>query len=218
MKRLIATLPIFLLLTGCEQTAADFAKKTNELLAEYQKRVQEQITETTAYYHQAGTLLGSETRRQTVDSLQTERNERSTELEADYRESRKPSSLYRTHLRDYANLHFEQQRQWLIGDLDASAPFLAQLVALEQDQATIDAFSKMLENLAKPRSARDELKDLSQFVGDSKTQLNTLLCGDITKQITALSVVPAGETPAALATRTAKLTAEKKLKSDQKCP
>jgi hypothetical protein len=218
MRKLWLVLPAFFLLTGCEQRAAEFAKKTDELLTEYQKRIDAQIADTTAYYQRAAAVTASETRRVTLDNLEAERNERTTELEADYRENRKPASLYRTHLRDYANEHFDRQKEWLSADLNASAPYLQQLVALESDKATIEAFSKMLKNLAQPRSAIDEIKDMKKFVDDTKTEFNKLVCADIAKQIQELSTAPTGETADAAKVRMDKLAAVKKLKADNKCP
>jgi hypothetical protein len=211
-------LAAFLILAGCDQRAAEFAKKADELLTEYQKRIDAQIADATAYYQRAAAVSASETRRVTLESLEAERNERTTELEADYRENRKPASRYRTHLREYANEHFDRQKEWLASDLDASAPYLQQLVALESDKATIEAFSKMLKNLAQPRSAIDEIKDMEKFVAATKTEFNKLVCDDIAEQIGKLSKFPADETAAAAKIRTDKLAAERKLKTDNKCP
>ena len=118
------------------------------MLTEYQKRIDGQIAQSNRHYQRSAALIAAESTRVSLDGLQAERNERSTQLEADYREGRKSVSLYRTDLRDYANSHFQMQKEWLTGDIDASAPYLAQLVALESDKATIDAYSKILKNLA----------------------------------------------------------------------
>jgi hypothetical protein len=217
MRKFLWLMPLLFLLTGCDQQAADFAKKTDELLTEYQKRIDDQIAAATTYYHQAAALLATENTRVALATLQNERNERSTELEADYRENRRPPSLYRTHLRDYANDHFDRQKEWLTADSDATAPYLAQLVALESDKATIDAYSKILKNLAQPRGIKDEIGDITKFVSDSKTEFHKLVCGGIATQITDLSTVPQNESAADKAAREKKLAVAKQLKIDQKC-
>jgi hypothetical protein len=69
------------------------------------------------------------------------------------------------------------------------------LVELESDKATIDAYSKILKNLAQPRSIKHEAGDNKKFVDDSKTEFNKLVCADITKQITNLTTGAPNEAP-----------------------
>jgi hypothetical protein len=185
MKLLIGILPFCLLLTGCDERAEEFARQTDGLLNEYHKRIDEQIARATAYYQQAATISAAQAERVGLESLQAERNERATHLEADYREGRKPPSLYRSDLRNYAEEDFAHLKDALIADVDASAPYLSQLVTLESDQAVIDAFDKILKNLARPRSIRDEVNDIQQFVTDSKTEFDKLVCSGIAKQLAA---------------------------------
>ena len=185
MRKLLICLPALILVSSCEERAAQFAKKADGLLVEYQKRIDAQIASSTTYYQNAATLSAAERGRVTIESLQAERSERATELEADYREKRRPVSLYRDDLRAYAIVNFAQLKAWLSADADASAPYLQQLVSLERDQATIEAFDKTLKNLAQPRTVKAEIKDLQQFVADSKTEFGKLICEDIEKQLKA---------------------------------
>ncbi|MDQ2945515.1 MAG: hypothetical protein M3Y27_06160 [Acidobacteriota bacterium] len=185
MTKLLITLPAFLVLLGCEQRAAQFAKQADALLIEYQKRIDNQIASSTAYYQRAAALSAAEAARVGIEVLQAERNERATRLEADYRENRRPVSLYRDDLRAYAELDFSHLKAWLSADVDASAPYLQQLVALESDKATIDAFDKILKNLAQPRSIGAEIKDIQQFVADSKTDFDKRVCTGISDQLNA---------------------------------
>jgi hypothetical protein len=205
MKTLIGFLPFCLLLTGCDQRAEEFARQADGLLNEYQKRIDDQIASATVYYQKAAAISALQAERVGIESLQAEREERATHLEADYREGRKPPSLYRSDLRSYAEVDYAHLKAELTADVDASAPYLSQLVTLETDQAVIDAFDKILKNLAKPRSIRDEVTDIQQFITDSKTEFDKLVCAGIAKQLAAN---PPADKAATL----------KALQKTQKCP
>ncbi len=180
MKHQIYVLPLLLmLLTGCDEKAIDFAHKADDLLTEYQKRVDQQMAESTKFYQRSATFESVRARRVTLENLEAERNERSTALEADLRGGRRYASLYRSYLRDYADGHYQKTVEWLSADTDAVAPYLQQLVALESDQAVIDAFSKSLKNLSKPRSLLAEAAEVKGFVLGTKQEFDTLLCGDL---------------------------------------
>lgn len=171
---------------GCGRgRVADFASKADDLVAEYKKRVDAQIAESTTYYHNAATLAAGQAERVGIETLQEEREERATQLEADYREGRKPVSLYRNDLRAYAEIDFAALKLRLTSDEDASAPYLAQLVALESDAAIVDGYDKILKNLVKERSIKDQIGDLQQFVSDSKTAFDKLVCDGLDKQLNA---------------------------------
>jgi len=88
-------------------------------------------------------------------------------------------------LRAYADVDFNQLKTRSNSDVDAATPYLEQIVTLEADQAALDAYNKMLKNLIKPRSTADEIKDMQQFVTDSKSEFSTLVCGDIAKKLAA---------------------------------
>ena len=179
MRKIIYCLPAFAMLAGCDQRAIEFAKKTGDLLTEYQNRINDQISAANSYYQKGSSLLGIQHQQATLGTLQVERLERRTTLEADYRENRKIVSQYRAELRDYAAFQVDLQKQWLNADLNASAPYLAQLMALESDQVTIEAFQKTLDSLTQPRSFVDEIGEIKKFVADTKTEFNKLICADL---------------------------------------
>jgi hypothetical protein len=207
MRKILAVISMSLLLTGCEERVAEFAKRADDLLNEYQKRIDAQITSSTTYYQIAAILSAGSADRVRIESLQAERNERSTQLEADYREKRRPPSLYRNDLRSYAEMDFAQLQARLTADADTSAPYLSQLVALESDKATIDAYDKILKTLAQPRNISAAVSDIQQFVADSKMEFSKLVCDGIAKKLSA--------TPAPAVSEAATLRA---LQTTQKCP
>ena len=59
------------------------------------------------------------------------------------------------------------------------------LVALESDSAVIDGYDKILKNLAKPRAIKDQIADMQQFVANSKTEFDKLVCAGINTQLNA---------------------------------
>jgi len=207
MKAWFAILPFCALLTGCDGRATEFARQADELLREYQKRIDDQIAAATAYYQRAATISAAQAERVGIETLQAERSERASHLEADYRENRKPVSLYRSDLRTYADLDFTRLKAELTADVDASAPYLSQLVTLESNRAVIDAFDKILKNLAQPRSIRDEVNDIQQFIQNSKTEYGKLVCDGIAKQLNATPPPDAD-----------KANTLKALQKSQKCP
>jgi len=179
MKKLISLAPILMVLTGCDQQAIEFARKADDLLTAYQKRINEQMAESTKFYQRSATFEALRARRLILENLEAERNERSTALEADLRGGRRFASLYRTYLRDYADGHYQKTVEWLSADTDAVAPYLQQLVALESDQAVIDAFGKSLKNLEKPRGLIAQANDVKDFVQGTKQEFDMLLCTDL---------------------------------------
>lgn len=217
MKNLTFLIVALSLLSSCDRRAAEFASKTIELLAEYQKRLDDQIGVSSAYYRQTAGLLAADDSRVNLGGLQAERNERSSEMEADLREGRRSPSLYRTYLRDYAKGHAAKQQVWLSAGIDASAPYLAQLVALDSDRATVEAYGKILKNLAEPRSLKDQIGDIKNFVDITKQDFQKLVCDDLRAKLTTLSTAPPGETPPAQAAREQSKEAIENLIKDQKC-
>lgn len=217
MKRLLLLSPCLVILAGCEERVALFAARTNDLLQEYQKRIANQMTESSAYYQKYAVQQSFETKRIGVDSLEAERNERAGELEAEYRMGRKQPASYRTHLREYADLQYKRNLEWLSSDTDSVAAYLQKLTKLEQDKATVDAFSKILLNLAKPRSLKDEIEEAKKFVSDAKAEFDKLVCDEINGNVEKLSKPGENESDAAKAEREAKLADAKKLQSDKKC-
>src|ERR1051326_172624 len=179
MKKLISLAPILMVLTGCDQQAIECARKADDLLTAYQKRINEQMAESTKFYQRSATFEALRARRLILENLEAERNERSTALEADLRGGRRFASLYRTYLRDYADGHYQKTVEWLSADTDAVAPYLQQLVALESDQAVIDAFGKSLKNLEKPRGLIAQANDVKDFVQGTKQEFDKLLCTDL---------------------------------------
>lgn len=111
-----------------------------------------------------------------IAALGNERAERANALAADYQEGRKPASLWREDLAEYANVDYERTKQFLMTDIDAETNYLQryQSIAIEQDK--VDALAKLLDALAKKQSLKDETSALVGFVEDTKQEFDEKVC------------------------------------------
>ncbi|HXM42537.1 MAG TPA: hypothetical protein VN924_14885 [Bryobacteraceae bacterium] len=170
------------LLAGCDDTAIQFAKQTRALLDEYQKNINSQITEATKYYDGDVKIAKGAAASLLNDSLSVERTERATELAADYLEDRKPVSLYRTHIRPYAQVEYDARKGSLESAVDAKLPYEQQLAKLEADKETIEALGKALQALEEKRTLKMEGEDLEKFVADTKKDFSQEVCKELSTQ------------------------------------
>ncbi len=153
------------------------------MLNEYQKNINDEISQATQYYNQDIyidiTAQKGVAARQLNDTLAVDRDERTNELAADYLEGRKPVSLYRTHIRAYAQAEYDARKDSLESAVDASLPYAQQLVQLQADKETIQALSKALDALEKKRDLKTEGEDLKGFVTETKKDFTLLVCADL---------------------------------------
>jgi hypothetical protein len=150
-------------------------------------------------------------------ALAVDRDERSTELTANYLEDRKPASLYRTELRAYAQSEYETRKSSYAAAIDASLPYVQQLARLQADKETVDALSKALDALQKKRSLKDEAKDLESFVDQTKKDFSLLVCADLKDKKTKLDAQANTATGKTKTDLQAQSDAVAKLRTDRHC-
>ena len=170
-------------IVGCDDQARDFAQKTKAILDQRSEQLLKKITaERTAYDRFASQT--AEDQRALVDSaLQNERNERSDALAADYDEGRKPVSLWRKDLSEYARIDYEANRELLVADMDANTRFLQNFDNLKIEQDKVDALAKVLAALSQKPSLKDDISAISSFAGDTKTEFDKKVCSQLKSQI-----------------------------------
>lgn len=172
-----------LAIAACDDQARDFARKTRTILDQRSDQLAKKIAaEKTAYDN--WTSSAAEDERALVDSsLQNERNERSDALAADYDEGRKPVSLWRKDLSEYARIDYEANRDLLLSDIDTHTRFLQDFDDLKIEQDKVNALSKLLAALAEKPSLKDDISAISSFAGDTKTEFDKKVCSQLKSQI-----------------------------------
>ena len=171
-------------LLGCDDDARHFAMKTKAILDQRSAQLSRKIAaERETYDKEAG--AATEDNRGLGDStLQNERNERSDSLSADYMEGRKPISLWRKDLSDYAKIDYTTNKQILISEMDASTLYLQKLDDLKMEQDKVDALSKLLTALGKKTSIKDGIGVLASFADDTKQEFDKKVCTQLKSQKT----------------------------------
>jgi hypothetical protein len=166
---------------GCDEKAIEFAKQTRALLHQRSDQLAKKIAAETTAYNQAA-AVAAETYRDLIDSsLRNERNERAATLAADYHEGRKPVSLWRTHLAEYARIDYDANRELLTADMDASSRYLRQFEALKVEQDKVDALAKLLDALITQPTLQQNIASLQSFAQDTQTEFVKKICGELAK-------------------------------------
>lgn len=171
--------------TGCDEKARDFALKTKDILDQRSQQLSRKIAAEKAAYNRSATLAAEDHRMLTDSALLNERNERSDEIAADYDEGRKPTSLWRKDISDYARLDNARNRELLTADMDANTRYLDRFETLKIEQDKVDALSKLLASLAAKPSIKDDLARLSGFAEDTKQEFDVKVCKQLKVEKTA---------------------------------
>lgn len=179
---LLGLLAVTVGLSGCDEEARDFATKTKAILDQRSVQLSKKIAVEKEIYDKEA-AAASEDHRALVDStLQNERNERSDSLSADYEEGRKPVSLWRKDLAEYAKIDYTTNREILISEMDSSTLYLQKVDDLKIEQDKVDALSKLLATLAKKSSIKDGIGALASFAEDSKQEFDKKICTQLKSQ------------------------------------
>lgn len=172
-----------LTLAGCDEQARDFALKTKAILDQRSEQLAKKIAAEKRAYESSASQAVEDNRALLDSSLQNERNERSDALAADYEEGRRPISLWRKDLSEYARVDYAANRELLLADLDANTRFLRNFDDIKIEQDKVDALSKLLAALAQKPSVKDDINAISSFAGDTKTEFDKKVCSQLKSQI-----------------------------------
>src|SRR5262245_31858086 len=116
--------------SSCDRDAREFARKVQQLLTERSKELAGKIAAERTAYNSFAAHAAEDHRALVESSLQNERNERSDVLAADYAEGRRPVSMWRRDLAEYAKADYDANRGLLTGEIDASSAYLQTLAGL----------------------------------------------------------------------------------------
>ncbi len=191
MKRIITVLALcsLLALGGCDdKDARDYAKELVGVLKSYQSEVNKKIkAERESYKDLAGTYAYA----RQVNLSTTLRDERfrriDTLTDALLQDDAKitPSEIHNL-LIDYAGHDFDATRSMLEQESDGQAEYLASLESLELQAQSIEALSKALEELAKPKSDIKKLRELGKSAQEFRDKFLDLECEELARQIACL--------------------------------
>ena len=170
-------------LCGCDERALDFAKKTKDILEQRSTQLANKIAAEKKAYNASAAQASEDHRTLVALSLSNERNERSTTLAADYADKRKPVSLWRKDLAEYATIDYDTNRQLLTAEMDAESRYLQSYEDLKIEQDKVEALSKLLDALAKKPSFKSDVSDLASFAKDTKDEFDKKVCTQLQSQI-----------------------------------
>jgi hypothetical protein len=189
MKKILLTVLISVaaLMTGCDEQARLFATQTKAILDQRSAQLSKKIAAEMESYNDYAAKAADDNHNLMIAALGNERAERANALAADYQEGRKPASLWREDLAEYANVDYERTKQLLMTDIDAETNYLQryQSIAIEQDK--VDALAKLLDAMAKKQSLKDEAGALVGFVEDTKQEFDEKVCSALESNTDAAS-------------------------------
>jgi hypothetical protein len=170
-------------LCGCDERALDFAKKTRDILEQRSTQLANKIAAEKKAYNASAAQANEDHRTLVALSLSNERNERSTTLMADYMDQRKPVSLWRKDLAEYATIDYDTNRELLTAEMDADSRYLQSYEDLKIEQDKVEALSKLLDVLAKKPSFKSGISDLASFAKDTKDEFDKKVCTQLQSQM-----------------------------------
>jgi hypothetical protein len=169
-------------LAGCDGKARKFAVQTAAVLKQRSEQISRKITAETKAYNDLAAHAAEAHRRLVALSLGNERDTRIVALAADYDEGRKPVSLWRIEVGDYARVDYAANRDLLTGDIESSTRYLQNVQALSLEQDRVDTLAKLLNELAQKPSLAQDVEALATFAEETKTDFDTKLCEELKKQ------------------------------------
>jgi hypothetical protein len=161
---------------GCDEEARELAGQAKKVLDQRSQQLSKKIAAEKAAYNASATLAARDHRELVDATLRNERNERADVLAADYVEGRKPVSLWRRDVAEYARIDYTANRELLTADLDESSRYLQTYADLIVEQDKVQALSKLLAALAKEPSLKQDIQALTTFAGDAKEDFDKKVC------------------------------------------
>lgn len=180
-----------MLLAGCDTNARRMATEAGALLDRYEKQLNLKLAAEQKAYQKQALIEAEANREQAFANLEQERVERARGFAADLVENQKRVSKWRDQLRDYAQVDFAVQREFLLENLNGESRFLEHIVTLQLNKAKIAALSKALDALTKKDKLVDQAQELGDFAKDTQTAFDKDVCAglkdDLATQAAAVS-------------------------------
>jgi len=187
MRRAMILVPLTLALSGCDQSAHDFARSAKAMLDQYAARIDREIGAESQYYQRETVLEVKHRHENLVNSVKADRAERGSETAVELSGAGSPLRI-RTYLREYAQSEYLKRREAWTAETDSSRQYLANLEALQADKDRIHALGKLLDGLSsKNLNLSAEIGAATQAVSDTKTDFDKLICDDIAAKLKTAS-------------------------------
>jgi hypothetical protein len=159
-----------LLAAGCDGAARDFAHKTAALLKERSAQLSRTIKAEVTAYRELADIAADAEREALEMSLSNERAERSIAAAADYAEGRRPLSRWQSDLLAYAERDHAAHKPRL-AEIAAASRFMADVQALQTEQAKVDVLAELLTALEKKPSLKDDAAAFGGFAEGLKAAI-----------------------------------------------
>lgn len=190
--RRTALAPVLLLIGafavgGCgeDRDAEEYAKKLGAVLKAYHDEVNQKIKAERKAYVRLAALYGRAQDEDVHESLWLQRTELSEQIADKLIGRRTAPSLseVKTLLKRYADTDFQLTRKLLEREAAESVAFLATLESLTVETKKIEALTQVLDDLARPKSRAQRLKDLAAYAQQVDTEFRKLVCADLSHQL-----------------------------------
>jgi hypothetical protein len=175
----VMTAALSLMLAGCDDQARKLADETKGLLKQRSEQLAAKIAAERAAYRKSA-AHDTESRRALADSaLRNERNERTDSLAADYDEGRKPVSLWRKDIGEYARIDYTRNRELLLAEMDSETLYIKKFEDLKAEKDKVDALAKLLDALANRRTIKEDVDALNGFAADTAKGFDVKICTEL---------------------------------------
>ena len=170
---------------GQDRDAEEYAKKLGVVLKAYHDEVNQKVKAERKAYVGLAALYGRAQDEDVHESLWLQRAELSEQIADKLIERRTPPSLseVKALLKRYADADFQLTRKLLEREAAESAAFLATLESLSVETKKIEALTQALDDLAQPKSRRQQLKELAAYAQQVDTEFRKLVCADLSQQL-----------------------------------
>jgi outer membrane murein-binding lipoprotein Lpp len=192
MNRLIAIILVLgsVLLSGCgDKEAREYAAKLIPVLDSYQEQLSQKIKVEQDSYQELADNFEQARQDDIKTKSEKERFVRAEDLGVEIAGSKSPPSLLKIldEVQKYADEDFKTSKELLQEGLDTRSKHLSDLESLEVELQKIKLLKESLTELAKGKSGFKQFKEATEFVLQTDSEINKLLCVDLKKELADLT-------------------------------
>lgn len=156
--------------------AEQYAGELSKLLSEYQKQLSNKITAEQRAYEEAARLYDDAFRENVFASLSLDRTADAQQAQRALQARTLTSDKMMEDIYAYAQRDFDQTRAVYQMGIDSYKTYLSNLNSLQADSQKIGSLVKSLNDLAKPTSLKDRLKEVQAYQDSFNKQMHFSEC------------------------------------------